>query len=50
MDFVLTWLFNSLIADALLAPEPAAFQYLSTVAFYPIIAWLFQQAQRAFLR
>ncbi len=48
--FVLTWLFNSLIADALLAPEPAAFQYLSTVAFYPAIAWLFLQAQRAFLR
>lgn len=48
--FVLTWLFNSLIVDALLAPGPAAFQYLSTVAFYPAIAWLFLQAQRAFLR
>ncbi len=48
--FVLTWLFNSLIADVLLAPGPAAYQYLSTVAFYPIIAWLFTQAQRAFLR
>ncbi len=48
--FVLTWLFNSLIADALLAPGPATFQYLSTVAFYPAIAWLFLQAQRAFLR
>ncbi len=31
--FVLTWLFNSLIVDALLAPGPAALQYLSTVAF-----------------
>jgi len=48
--FVLSWLFNSLIADALLAPGPAVFQYLSTVAFYPVIAWLFVQAQRAFLR
>jgi rod shape-determining protein MreD len=48
--FVLTWLFNSLIADALLAPEPAVYQYLSTVAFYPVVAWLFVQAQRAFLR
>ena len=48
--FFLTWLFNSLIADALLAPGPAAFQYLSTVAFYPGLAWLFQQAQRAFLK
>jgi rod shape-determining protein MreD len=48
--FFLTWLFNSLIADALLAPGPAAFQYLSTVAFYPCIAWMFLQAQRAFMR
>ncbi len=48
--FILTWLFNSLIVDALLDPGPAAFQYLSTVAFYPCIAWLFLQAQRAFLR
>ena len=48
--FVLTWLFNSLIVDALLAPGPAALQYLSTVAFYPGIAWLFLQAQRAFLK
>ena len=48
--FVLTWLFNGLIADALLAPGPAAAQYLSTVLFYPFIAWLFLQAQRAFLK
>jgi rod shape-determining protein MreD len=48
--FVLTWLFNSLIVDALLAPGPVAFQYLSTVAFYPVIAWLFLQAQRVFLK
>ena len=48
--FVLTWLFNGLIADALLAPGPAAAQYLSTVLFYPFIAWLFLQARRAFLK
>ena len=48
--FILTWMFNSLIADALLDPGPAAFQYLSTVAFYPCVAWIFLQAQRAFLR
>lgn len=48
--FVLTWLFNSLIADALLDTGPAAFQYLSTAAFYPCVAWIFLQAQRAFLR
>ncbi len=48
--FFLTWAFNSLIAEVLLAPGPAAFQYLSTVAIYPCIAWLFLQAQRAFLK
>jgi rod shape-determining protein MreD len=48
--FVLTWLFNGLIADALLAPGPAVAQYLSTIVFYPVVAWLFLQAQRAFLR
>jgi rod shape-determining protein MreD len=48
--FVLTWLFNGLIADALLAPGPAVSQYLSTIVFYPLVAWMFLQAQRAFLR
>jgi rod shape-determining protein MreD len=48
--FVLTWLFNSLIADAALDPGPAFLQYLATVAFYPCVAWIFLQAQRAFLR
>ena len=48
--FALTWLFSSLIADVLLAPGPVTFQYLSTVAFYPCIAWLFLQAHRAFIR
>ena len=48
--FILTWMFNSLIVDALLDPRPAVFQYLSTVAFYPCVAWVFLQAQRAFLR
>jgi rod shape-determining protein MreD len=48
--FFLTWSFNSLIADAVLDPGPATFQYLTTVAFYPCVAWVFAQAQRAFLR
>jgi len=30
--------------------RPAAFQALTTIAFYPPVAWLFVQAQRAFLR
>ncbi len=48
--FFLTWMFNSLIADTALDPRPAAFQYLTTVAFYPCVAWVFVQAQRAFLK
>ncbi len=48
--FLLSWLFNSLIADALMDLRPVAFQYLTTVAFYPCLAWAFVQAQRAFLR
>ncbi len=48
--FFLNWMFNSLIADTALDPRPAAFQYLTTVAFYPCVAWVFVQAQRAFLK
>ena len=48
--FMLTWLFNSLIADTALDPGPALFQYLTTVAFYPCVAWVFLRAQRAFLK
>ncbi len=33
-----------------LDPSPALFQALMTIACYPPIAWLFVQAQRAFLR
>lgn len=44
------WLLTCLIQGTLLDPEPAAFQYLATMAAYPCLAWLFAQAQRAFLR
>ncbi len=48
--FFLAWLLNSLIAETVLDAGPAAFQYLTTVAFYPCVAWVFVQAQRAFLK
>ncbi len=48
--FLLSWGLNSLIVDAVLDPGPAFFQYLTTVGFYPCLAWIFLQAQRAFLR
>ncbi|MFQ6018417.1 MAG: rod shape-determining protein MreD [Kiloniellaceae bacterium] len=46
----LTWVFNCLIIDAFIDPEPAVFQYLTTVAVYPCLAWLFVQMQRTVLR
>ena len=48
--FLLIWLFHCLIVGALIQPEPAVFQYLTTLAVYPCVAWLFAQAQRALLR
>lgn len=35
---------------SLLDPRPAVFQALMTIACYPPVAWVFIQAQRAFLR
>jgi rod shape-determining protein MreD len=48
--FLLNWLFNCMIEGALIQPEPAVFQYLTTVAVYPCLAWIFAQAPRAVLR
>lgn len=48
--FLLSWLFNSLMIDGIINPGAALFQYLTTVAFYPCLAWLFVQVQRVFLR
>ena len=47
--FLLSWLIHCLMAWTLLDPQPAVFQYLTTVAVYPCCAWLFGQAQRAVL-
>lgn len=48
--FLLIWLFHCMIEGALIQPGPAFFQYLTTVAVYPCLAWIFAQAQRAVLR
>jgi rod shape-determining protein MreD len=48
--FVLSWVFSSLILDQFIATRPVFFQYLTTIAFYPCLTWVFIQAQRAFLR
>ncbi|MEM7223934.1 MAG: rod shape-determining protein MreD [Pseudomonadota bacterium] len=45
----LMWLLNCLLQQQLLEVDPALFQYLTTLAVYPCLAWLFAQAQRSFL-
>ena len=47
---ILSWLFSSMITGRVLDASPLFFQYLTTVAIYPCIAWLFVQAQRGFVR
>jgi len=48
--FFLIWLLYSLNLVMLVDPRSVIFQYLTTVAVYPCLAWLFAQAQRALLR
>jgi len=47
---MLSWLFSSMISGLVLDARPLFFQYLTTVAIYPCIAWLFVQTQRIFVR
>lgn len=44
--FALVWALNAVLLDRLLDPSPAAFQYLTTVAVYPLVAGLFARVQR----
>jgi rod shape-determining protein MreD len=41
---------NAAAATAMIDARPALFQVLSTIAAYPLFAWLFGQAQRSLLR
>ena len=46
----LMWLATAALNGRLIDPSPALFQLFVTIALYPCIAWVFAQAQRAFLR
>jgi rod shape-determining protein MreD len=46
----LLWLINVMLEGMLLSPRPALFQFLTTVAAYPPMAWLFTRVQRWLLR
>ena len=43
------WLLNCILQGAILEAGPALFQYLTTVAVYPLLAWLLARIQRAVL-
>lgn len=43
---VMTWLLTSFAMSQSVDPRPALFQYLMTVAVYPVFAWLMVQGQR----
>ena len=47
---LLYWFLSCIGLWLLLDTQPAAFQYLTTIAAYPLFAWLFAQAQRVFMR
>jgi len=46
----LSWLAVSILNVTLIEPGTVFFQYLMTLGFFPVIAWLFLRWQRAFLR
>lgn len=48
--FFLMWLLYCLNLDLLIDARSVTFQYLTTIAVYPCLAWLFAQAQRAIVR
>ncbi|MGB0683975.1 MAG: rod shape-determining protein MreD [Magnetovibrionaceae bacterium] len=48
--FALSWLLNSLLTLHILQFEPVVFQYLMTLACFPILSWLFLRWQQAFLK
>lgn len=43
----LMWLLNCMMQGQFLEIGPVLFQYLTTIAAYPCLAWLFAQAQKA---
>ena len=48
--FLLIWVLYYLNLSMAIDPRSVIFQYLTTVALYPCLAWLFAQAQRTLLR
>lgn len=47
---VLSWLLHVLVLGRAVEVTPAIFQFLTTIAAYPLLAWLFTQTQRLVLK
>lgn len=47
---VLVWFMNMALAGVVVSPRPLAFQFMTTVAAYPLFAWCFAQVQRLIQR
>lgn len=47
---VLTWVLVSILFARLVEPKAATFEYLITIAAYPVVSWLLARTQVAFLR
>lgn len=47
---VVQWFAFSVLSARLLSMAPALFQALTTIALFPLLAWLFIRVQRAFLQ
>ncbi|MDJ0936983.1 MAG: rod shape-determining protein MreD [Kiloniellales bacterium] len=47
---VLSWGLHALILGRQVQIGPALFQYLTTIAAYPLLAWIFAQTQRLVLK
>ncbi len=49
-SFGASWILTCLLEARLIDPDPVFFRYLTTLAAYPCLAWLFAQLQRAWFR
>ena len=40
------WALNAAITEMMISPGPAYYKYLTSIALYPVVAWLFARIQR----
>lgn len=47
---LLVWFMNMALGGVVMSPRPLVFQFMTTVAAYPLFAWCFAQVQRLIQR